>query len=66
MISSSTKRMILKFKATGCLDDVPRNGRPNISTKTTQTVHEEMEMVTGSSALVKTYVTLAFLILLFR
>ena len=49
MTNSDVKRMILKLKATGCLDDKLRSGQPNISANAVQTVQEEMEILAGSS-----------------
>lgn len=49
MTIASVKRMVLKFEATGCLDDGPRSGRPSTSANVAETVQEEMDIVAGSS-----------------
>ena len=49
MTSSAVKRMNSKFKATGCLDERPINGRPSTSATAARTVQEEMENVAGSA-----------------
>ena len=40
--------MISKFKATGCLDDIPRSGRPITSGNASRTVQQELEIIAGS------------------
>ncbi|GFV10463.1 RNA-directed DNA polymerase from mobile element jockey [Trichonephila clavipes] len=45
LTNAAVARMISKFEATGCLDDRPRSGRPNVA----ETVKDEMETVAGSS-----------------
>ena len=49
MSISAMKRMISKFKPSGCFHDRPRSGRPSTSANSAQTPQEEVEIVTGSS-----------------
>ncbi|GFU11546.1 DUF4817 domain-containing protein [Trichonephila clavipes] len=49
LTNAAVARMISKFKATGCLDDRPRSGRPSTRRNAAETVKNEMETVAGSS-----------------
>ena len=51
MKSSAAKRMILKFEATGCLDNWPRSGRRSTNAHGAQTVQEEMVIVAGGEVI---------------
>ncbi|GFT34964.1 uncharacterized protein TNCV_786771 [Trichonephila clavipes] len=49
LTNAAVARMISKFEATGCLDDVSRSGRPSTRRNAAETVKDGMETVAGSS-----------------